>query len=198
MTLKSPPAFISWLPPSSSSSLFCILCFLKNLSVFLLGEILLSHGRESVSVFWFMHLWLTSQLSIIFLKVTSKSCTSFLWAPPILPLLHLLPYLSQSMHAQSLSRVRLFVMPWIVAHQASLSMEFPRQEILEWTAIFHSRGPSQPGDWSRISCVSCIGRWILYHCAIYEALSFTGLDLVAVFKAPTMVCFCNCIWFSLP
>ena len=49
-------------------------------------------------------------------------------------------------HAQSLSCVRLFVMPWIVAHQASLSVEFPRQEILEWTAIFHSRGPSQPGD----------------------------------------------------
>ena len=128
MTLKSPPAFISWLPPSSSSSLFFILCFLKNLSVFLLGEILLSHGRESVSVFWFMHLWLTSQLFIIFLKVTSKSCTSFLWAPPILPLLHLLPYLSQSMHAQSLSCVRLFVMPWIVAHQAPLFMEFSRQE----------------------------------------------------------------------
>ena len=31
-------------------------------------------------------------------------------------------------HAQSLSRVRLFVTPWTVAHRASLSVEFPRQE----------------------------------------------------------------------
>ena len=30
--------------------------------------------------------------------------------------------------AQSLSRVQLFVTPWMVAHQAPLSMEFPRQE----------------------------------------------------------------------
>ena len=152
-------------------------------------------------VFQFSGSWtydLSFQLSIIFLKVTSKSCTSFLWAPPILLLLHLLPSLSQSMHAQSLSCVWFFVMPWIVAHQASLSLEFPRQEILEWTTISYSRGSSQPGNWSSISCFSCIGRWILYHCAIYEALSFIGLDSVAVFKTPTMVCLCNHICFSLP
>ena len=32
------------------------------------------------------------------------------------------------MHAQSLSRVPLFAIPWTVAHQAPLSMEFSRQE----------------------------------------------------------------------
>ena len=31
--------------------------------------------------------------------------------------------------------------------------------ILEWVAISYSRGSSQPRDWT---CVSCIGRWILY------------------------------------
>ena len=31
-------------------------------------------------------------------------------------------------HAHLLSRVGLFVSPWTVAHQASLSMEFSRQE----------------------------------------------------------------------
>ena len=36
--------------------------------------------------------------------------------------------------------------------------------ILEWIAIFYSRGSSRPGDWNHISCVSCIGRWILCHC----------------------------------
>ena len=34
--------------------------------------------------------------------------------------------------AQSLSHVQLFVTPWTVAHKASLSMEFSRQETLKW------------------------------------------------------------------
>ena len=36
--------------------------------------------------------------------------------------------------------------------------------ILEWVAIFYSRGSSRPRDWTQVSRVSCIGRWILYHC----------------------------------
>ena len=35
--------------------------------------------------------------------------------------------------------------------------------ILEWVAIPFSRGSSLPRDWTRISYVSCIGRWVLYH-----------------------------------
>ena len=35
--------------------------------------------------------------------------------------------------------------------------------ILEWVVIAFSRGSSQPRDWSQISCVSYIGRQILYH-----------------------------------
>ena len=37
---------------------------------------------------------------------------------------------------------------------------------LEWVAISYSRGSSPPSDLTWISCVSCIGRWILYHWAI--------------------------------
>ena len=37
-------------------------------------------------------------------------------------------YHQSSAHAQSLSCVRLFVIPWTVAHQAPLSMGFSRQE----------------------------------------------------------------------
>ena len=37
------------------------------------------------------------------------------------------------MVVQSLSRVQLFVTPWTVAHQALLSMGFPRQEY--WSGI---------------------------------------------------------------
>ena len=41
---------------------------------------------------------------------------------------------------KSLSRVRLFATLWTVAHQAPLSMEFSQARILEWVAIFFSRG----------------------------------------------------------
>ena len=34
-------------------------------------------------------------------------------------------------------------------------------KILEWVAIFSSRGSSQPRNWTHMSYVSCIGRWIL-------------------------------------
>ena len=39
---------------------------------------------------------------------------------------------------------------------------------LEWTAI-SSRGSSRPRDWTCVSCVSCIGRQVLYHWATREA-----------------------------
>ena len=35
--------------------------------------------------------------------------------------------------------------------------------LLEWVAISSSRESSQPRNWTLISCISCIGRWILYH-----------------------------------
>ena len=58
-----------------------------------------------------------------------------------------------------LSRVWLFVTPWTAAHQAPLSMGFSLEEH-EWVAMPSSRGSSQPRDQI---CVSCIGRWVLYH-----------------------------------
>ena len=36
-------------------------------------------------------------------------------------------------------------------------------------AMPSSRGSSWPRDWTRVSCVSCIDRWILYHRTIWEA-----------------------------
>ena len=35
--------------------------------------------------------------------------------------------------------------------------------ILEWVAISSSRGSYHPRDWTHVSCLSCTGRWILYH-----------------------------------
>ena len=36
--------------------------------------------------------------------------------------------------------------------------------ILEWVAMPSSRGSSRPRDWTPISYISCIGRWVHYHC----------------------------------
>ena len=67
-----------------------------------------------------------------------------------------------------LSHVRLFVTPWTVAHQGPLSIGFFQARTLEWVVISSSRGNGgihliQPRDQICVSCVSCIGRWILYH-----------------------------------
>ena len=43
-----------------------------------------------------------------------------------------------------LSHMTLFVMPWTVARQIPLSMEFYQERILEWVAISFSRGSSRP------------------------------------------------------
>ena len=43
--------------------------------------------------------------------------------------------------------------------------------ILEWVVIFYSRRSSWPRDWTCISCISCIGRRILYHQTIRETVS---------------------------
>ena len=59
-----------------------------------------------------------------------------------------------------------FVTPWIVVSRAPLVHEISQAGILEWVAIFFSRGSSLARDPTR---VSCIGRWILYHRATGEA-----------------------------
>ena len=41
--------------------------------------------------------------------------------------------------------------------------------ILEWVAVVFSRGPSPPRDQTHVSCVSCIGRQVLYHQPTWEA-----------------------------
>ena len=72
-------------------------------------------------------------------------------------------------HACMLCCVKFFATPWAVTHQAPLSINFPGQEYWSSFAISSSRGSSWPRIRTRISCNSCIGRWILYHCATWEA-----------------------------
>ena len=63
---------------------------------------------------------------------------------------------------QMFSCVQLLVTAWTVAHQAPLSVGFYRQEY--WSG-YHSllQGIFWPRSWTWGSCVSCTGKWILYH-----------------------------------
>ena len=70
------------------------------------------------------------------------------------------------MRAKSISHVRLFATPWIVARQAPLSMGFSRQEY--WSGL----PCPPPGDLPNLGIktaslmflnISCINRQILYH-----------------------------------
>ena len=45
--------------------------------------------------------------------------------------------------------------------------------ILEWVAMPSSRGSSQPRDWTHVSYISCIGRWILYHLCLLGSPSLS-------------------------
>ena len=72
------------------------------------------------------------------------------------------------MCAQSLNGVQLFATPCIVAHQASLSMEFSRQE-------YWSRLPLPiPGHLPYLGIKStslgsaAFGRQVLYHCVTWK------------------------------
>ena len=49
--------------------------------------------------------------------------------------------------------------------------------ILEWVAMPSSRGSSWPRDWTHISCISCIGRWALYHWTTWEDDGPINLDV---------------------
>ena len=65
--------------------------------------------------------------------------------------------------SHSLSHVQLFLTPWTVAHQAPLSMRFPRQEKKEWVAISFSRVSSQPRDWTWVIPIAEILYCLSHH-----------------------------------
>ena len=68
--------------------------------------------------------------------------------------------------------------------------------IPEWVAICYSRVSSPPRDWRCISCVSCIGRQVLYHCATWEAPRDGGrqISLVTLFlRGVCVMCMCTCV-----
>ena len=81
-------------------------------------------------------------------------------------------YMHMCVCAQLLSCVWL-CNPMTIAHQALLSMGFPKQEY--WSGLLlSSRGSSQPRDRNQFSC---FGRQILNHWATWEAHIYLYIDI---------------------
>ena len=87
----------------------------------------------------------------------------------IQPIRCLMSEFSEWICVGSLSCVWLFGISGTVAHQAVLSMRSSQQEYWSELSFCPLGGSSWPRDWTHISCVSCIGRQILYHWASWEA-----------------------------
>ena len=61
-------------------------------------------------------------------------------------------------------RVQLFATLWTIARRAPLSMGSSKQDY--WSEVPHPPPrdlPPAPRDRTHLSCISCIGRWVLYH-----------------------------------
>ena len=90
-----------------------------------------------------------------------------------------------------------FAAPWTVACQVPLSMLFPRQEYWSGLPFPSPEDLSWPWDLTCTSCVSWIGRKILYQCAIWEdfAISYQLLFLLDAIVSLQLIF--HCIWNSL-
>ena len=89
-------------------------------------------------------------------------------------------------HTQSLTPVQLFnpidcSLPGSSVHGVILA------RILEWVFISSSKGSSQPRD---RTCVSCVGRWILYFWVTWEAPHILTISIRIL--QGTCVCVCVC------
>ena len=97
------------------------------------------------------------------------------------------------------SLVQLFETLCTVAHQALLSMGFPRQEY--WSGLPFLSPEDLPNPRNEPVCVSyisCIGRWILYHCASWKRAYISSNLLIYLMQFPCNS-FCLTKWFqSLP
>ena len=69
----------------------------------------------------------------------------------------------QVIHAKSLQSCLTLCNPMNCSSPGSSVHGILQARILEWAVVSYSTGASQPRDLTRLSYVSCIGSWALYH-----------------------------------
>ena len=91
-----------------------------------------------------------------------------------------------------------FAIPWTVAHQASLSMEFPRQKYWSGLPVPFSREYSQPKNQTQVSCTE--GRffsiWATREAPGSPWKPFRGSISSKLFHNNTKILFCYPFIFS--
>ena len=70
--------------------------------------------------------------------------------------------LNVCVHSRSLWSYLTFCYPMDCNLPGSSVRGILQARILEWVAMPSSRGSSQPSDRTRVSYISCVGRWVLY------------------------------------
>ena len=70
----------------------------------------------------------------------------------------------------------------------SSAHEISQTRTLEWGAISSSGGSSGPSDQSRVSCISCTGRWILCPYILVRVYNFMDLSVVYVSEVKASAC----------
>ena len=82
------------------------------------------------------------------------------------------PYYNSLLCMCTLSPLFVFdsLQPMDYSLPGSFVCEIFQARILEWVAMPSFRESSRSRDQTHISCVSCIGRWILFHCTTWEEL----------------------------
>ena len=76
-----------------------------------------------------------------------------------------------------------FVIPWYT-DQAPLSMGYSWQEYWRRLPFPTPEASSRPRDGTRISCVSCIGRWVLFHCTSWISMGKILFPTFCFFFSP--------------
>ena len=94
-------------------------------------------------------------------------------------------------HTHILSHVWLFCDPMDCCLPGSSVHGIFQAGILKGVAISYSRGSSWPKEWSHVSYVSCINRWIFYHHVTWEAHMY-----VCVYVC-VCVCVCVCVYIYI-
>ena len=99
-----------------------------------------------------------------------------------------------------LSRVRFFAPSWTVALQVPLFLGLFQARILEWVAILSSRGSSPPRDRTRVFCISCMSKWVLYQVSHQGSLWcwLKAKSLPSLFNIFVLIIPCWCsVWSEM-
>ena len=88
--------------------------------------------------------------------------------------------MSVSVHAQLLQSCPTLCNPMDCSPPGTAIRVILQARLLEWEAIPSSRRSSRPRDRARVSYISCIGSWALYHS--HHHLGSSNLNLISQFE----------------